>query len=71
MINRTKVYLCLLLVVFFTNCNNNSTTDSKNTLADSPKFELVKDWPQLSEGYILSQPTGIGIDTSQNIFVFH
>jgi hypothetical protein len=26
------------------------------------KYELVNDWPQLPEGYILSQPGGIGID---------
>jgi|SRR5664279_432747 len=34
-------------------------------------YVLVTDWPQLPEGYSLSQPGGIGIDTSQNIFVFH
>lgn len=33
-------------------------------------YELVKDWPQLPKGYILGNPTGIGIDSDQNILVF-
>ena len=33
-------------------------------------YELVKDWPQLSNGYALGNPTGISIDSNQNIFVF-
>ena len=36
-----------------------------------PSYELVRGWPALSEGYKLGQPTGIGIDKDQHIFVFH
>lgn len=35
------------------------------------KYELVKDWLQLPNGMKLGNPTGIGIDTNQNIFIFH
>src|SRR5688572_15568551 len=35
------------------------------------EYELVKDWPQLPANYRLGNPTGIGIDSNQNIFVFH
>jgi peptidylamidoglycolate lyase len=35
------------------------------------QYQLVKDWPQLPGGYALGNPTGIGIDTNQNIFIFH
>jgi peptidylamidoglycolate lyase len=35
------------------------------------RFELVKGWPQLPDGFTLGNPTGIGIDTNQNIFIFH
>jgi peptidylamidoglycolate lyase len=35
------------------------------------KYELVKDWLQLPAGFVLGNPTGIGIDSNQNIFVFH
>jgi peptidylamidoglycolate lyase len=33
-------------------------------------YELVKGWPQLPNGFALGNPTGIGIDSNQNIFVF-
>src|SRR5215213_3099458 len=35
------------------------------------KYELVQDWPSLPAGFILGNPTGIGIDLDQNIFIFH
>ena len=68
---KTKAYLSLLLAFFFIDCNNTGNTDKKNTRSDLPKYELVKDWPQLPEGYVLSQVTGVGIDTKQNVFLFH
>ena len=34
-------------------------------------YELVKDWPQLPTDFLLGNPTGIGIDRDQHIFVFH
>lgn len=40
-------------------------------LDSSVKYELVKNWPNLPEALILGNPTGIGIDTNQNIVVFH
>lgn len=35
------------------------------------KYELVKNWPNLPQDMELGNPTGIGIDTNQNIVVFH
>ena len=61
----------LLLFILFISCNNTESLDKKNTDSDLSKYELVKDWPQLPKGYVLSQVTGVGIDTSQNIFLFH
>jgi len=37
----------------------------------SVRYEQVKDWPQLPAGFVLGNPTGIGVDSHQNIFVFH
>lgn len=37
----------------------------------STKYELVKGWPQLANDIKLGNPTGLGIDTNQNIVVFH
>src|SRR5215207_3482628 len=35
------------------------------------KYELVKNWLQLPAGFKLGAPTGISIDTKENIVVFH
>jgi DNA-binding beta-propeller fold protein YncE len=36
-----------------------------------PGWVLAADWPKLPKGVSLSQPGGLGIDSNQNIFVFH
>jgi peptidylamidoglycolate lyase len=44
----------------------------KGTGADtSITYQLVKDWPKLPDSIQLGNPVGIGIDSHQNIFVFH
>ncbi|CAN5561269.1 peptidyl-alpha-hydroxyglycine alpha-amidating lyase family protein [soil metagenome] len=70
-INKNNLYLLLFLSFLFTECNNISKANNKDHHSILPKYELVKDWPQLPAGYVLSQVTGIGVDTSQNIFLFH
>ena len=61
----------IFVTVFFICCCYAVMPQDLEALKNSPKYELVNDWPQLPDGYMLSQPGGIGIDTSQNIFVFH
>ena len=68
---KTRNYLLLLLFIFFISCNYIENSDKKDTIGDFSKYELATDWPQLPKGYILSQVTGVGIDNSQNIFLFH
>jgi peptidylamidoglycolate lyase len=34
-------------------------------------YELVNNWPQLPADFVLGNPTGIGIDNNQRIYVFH
>jgi len=60
------IFFILILSIAVYGCQ----TKSDNS-ADKLEYELVNDWPQLSPGYILGQPTGIGIDNNENIFVFH
>lgn len=36
-----------------------------------PEYELVKQWLDLPQNLKLGNPTGIGVDTNQNIVVFH
>lgn len=35
------------------------------------RYELVKGWPRLSQHFELGNPTGLGIDSKQNLIVFH
>ena len=37
----------------------------------STTYELIKDWPQLPAGITLGNPTGMCLDTNQNLVVFH
>ena len=59
------IIVCLLVYYFFI---SPKTGKGNDTLT---KYELVKNWPQLPLGFVLGNPTGIGIDSNQNIFVFH
>lgn len=60
----------LLLFLFLNSCK--SFRQEKIVTSDTPaQYQLIKDWPQLPGGYALGNPTGMGIDTNQNIFIFH
>ncbi len=69
MLNKYRKFI--FLTVFFSCCYSAAISQDRESVKNSPKYELVNDWPQLPDGYMLSQPGGIGIDTSQNVFVFH
>jgi len=57
------IFLFILLQVF-------AISSREKPVQDGPRYFLDPVWPQLSPKYELSQPTGIGIDSFQNIFVF-
>jgi peptidylamidoglycolate lyase len=61
----------ILSAVFITSCFNSGNADIPVSESKRVKFELDKNWPQLPAGFILGNATGIGIDSHQNIFVFH
>lgn len=63
------IKVCLFLAsVFLFACAD----DSEKNNTDHPiNYALVETWPQLPAGYSFGQPTGIGIDSKQHIFVFH
>ena len=39
--------------------------------AAEPRHEIVRDWPTLPEGYALGQCAGVGVDSHDDVFVFH
>ena len=65
------IYLILLLVILL--IAGYTFQDKKIGKGNDSftKYELVKGWPQLPDSFTLGNPTGIGIDTNQNIFIFH
>jgi peptidylamidoglycolate lyase len=62
----TRNICCFLLVVMAlgSSCSNEGLHADK-------RYELVQGWPHLQKGYVLSQVTGVGVDSNQNIFLFH
>ncbi len=64
-----KLMLSLIVTSFILSCQ--SKTTSKEFSNNQVPYELLKDWPQLGEDKRPGQPTGIGIDTNDHIFVFH
>lgn len=62
------IKICFLLAVIIQyGCND----DSNNNNDQPVNYVLDEAWPQLPAGYSFGQPTGIGIDSRQHIFVFH
>ncbi len=65
---KTAVYVLLLALTIY-GCSGKSA--SAHRQMDEVEYQLDEQWPELPPGYILGQPTGIGIDSKENIFVFH
>ena len=57
--------LLMIVSAIVSGCNTRSDS------GDKIEYELVSKWPQLLSGYTLGQPTGIGVDSNEHIFVFH
>lgn len=67
-------YLFFFLIIFsflINSCKNLRQGKIAKTVNSLPAYQLVEDWPQLPPGYILGNPTGVGIDNNQNIYIFH
>jgi peptidylamidoglycolate lyase len=64
-------YLILILVLAL--FGSYHFQDKKMGRGSDPsiKYELVKDWLKLPDSITLGNPAGIGIDTNQNVFIFH
>jgi len=63
-------YFLFLILIFPIACNH-SYPESKQSINGFNALEFEKDWPALPDSLRLGDPTGIGIDSNQNIFVFH
>ena len=59
--------LCLLLTAGYVLQDKKTGTGADNIT----QYELQKDWLHLPDSLQLGNPTGIGLDTAGNIFIFH
>ncbi len=64
-------YLLLLSLIFLYACTNQGSLHAAKDVGSTSNYQWVKSWPQLPPGFLLGNPTGIGIDSAQHIFVFH
>ncbi len=68
---KKMIYFILVLVGLLTALYFFQPIKKGKGLDTTTKYELVKNWLDLPKGLKLGNPTGIGIDTSQNIVIFH
>jgi peptidylamidoglycolate lyase len=68
-----KSLYCLIFLapVFFLTCTNFRQSKTAKDIDTIGNYQLAKDWPKLPDSFNLGNPAGIGIDTNQNIFIFH
>jgi len=66
-----RYYFTALLLFILNACTNSSGNSAAVIPVNKIHYQLVKNWPQLPQGFVLGDVTGIGIDTSQHIFAFH
>ena len=64
-------FLYLLTVLTITGCRQPKENRLPEETAIPDSYELVADWPKLPEDIVLGMPTGLGIDSENNLVVFH
>ncbi len=63
--------LCIGSCIWLCTCKDLGAVHADRSPEKPANYQLVKDWPRLPEGYVLGNPSGIGIDSAQHVFVFH
>ncbi|HHE64770.1 MAG TPA: hypothetical protein ENL09_01990, partial [Bacteroidetes bacterium] len=63
--------LYFLLVLLMIGCKNPEEKEVNKESRNSDSHVLVKDWPKIPENFVLGNPTGLGINSENNIVVFH
>ena len=64
-VNKPSKLITLIAIGFLCSCTRSIKPDN------NIQYKLEPNWPQLPANYVLGNPTGIGIDSHQNIIVFH
>lgn len=66
------INILLFLVAFLIlSCKNSEKSKIQQETNKSDSYVLVKDWPDLPDDFILGNPTGLGMNSKNNLVVFH
>ncbi|MDW5289701.1 peptidyl-alpha-hydroxyglycine alpha-amidating lyase family protein [Formosa sp. PL04] len=68
---RLKSSIYFLLAFMILGCTNLKKKIVKKETQSPDSYVLVEDWPKIPNNLILGSPTGLGIDSENNILVFH
>lgn len=60
-----------LTALFLLGCGSSEKREIKKGTKILDSYVLVEDWPKLPKDLVLGNPTGLGIDSENNILVFH
>ena len=71
MIYRQKCVFYALTILLLIGCKNPEKKQVNIESKNSDSYVLVEEWPKLPKELILGNPTGLGIDSENNILVFH
>jgi peptidylamidoglycolate lyase len=72
MLSYSRFYFIYSFFIFFLNARKNGVhTKIMSDNDHSFPYKLVADWPLPDPALVYSQPSGLGIDTDQHIFVFN
>lgn len=63
--------LIAILTIYLFACKGTQQGEVSSAAPTINSYQLVQGWPALPADHILGNPVGIGIDTAQNIVVFH
>lgn len=71
MIYRQKCVFYAITILLLIGCKNPEKKQVNIESKNSDSYALVEEWPKLPKELILGNPTGLGIDSDNNILVFH
>ena len=61
----------ILIAFLILGCKNPEKKEEKKESKNPDSYVLVEDWPKTPEDFVFGNPTGLGINSDNNIVVFH